>query len=272
MIAYVVKNCDEKMRDWLIGYFQEHHHENEAYTLKFLDCQTNPGGECIFCFDKPHAASLRSFIQTRGPMPYEEADVIIAALIKALTNGREIAYQCLTPDTIFYDTAENRVLILPVCPAGHNYELSCAPMEIAPEAWKSEAWFADHSDVPANWTPDASAADVFSIGVLYMELVAGSTDWPHLNKMLSHQRNFPEKIIRCCCLLPALRPYLSELLTRTPTKATAKRFASVQSAIPKQTDFIDSLKQKFSSIRDIFNDDDDDFSSRPKDGGDSETR
>ena len=256
MIAYVVKPCDEKMRNWLIGYFQELYRENEVHTLKFLDCQTNPGNECIFCFDKPHAPSLRSFIESRGPMPLEEAEVIITALIKALTNGREKAYQCLTPDTVFYDPAEHRVRILPICPAGQNYEFSSAPMEIAPEAWKPEVWFADYSEIPANWTPDAAAADVFSIGVLYMELVAGSTDWPHLNKMISTQRDFPEKIIRCCCLLPALRPYLTELLTRTPTaKTPQKRFASVQAAIPKQSDFFGSLKQKFSSFHDIFDDD-----------------
>lgn len=271
MIAYVVKNCDEKMRDWLIGYFQEQHHENEAYTLKFLDCQTNPGGECIFCFDKPHAAPLRNFIETRGAMPFAEANAVIGALIQALTNGQEQAYQCLTPDTIFYDATENRVLILPVCPAGHNYEFSCAPMEIAPEAWKAASWFAEDTENPSGWTPDSSAADVFSVGMLYMELVAGATDWPHLNKMLSTQRDFPEIIIRCCCSLPALRPYLSELLTPTPANASPKRFASSHTTASRQFDFIDSLKQKLFSIRDIF-DDDDDFNSRPHDGGDAETR
>lgn len=276
MIAYVVTDCDEKMRDWLVGYFQEQHHENEAHTLKFLDCQTNPGGECIFCFDKPHATPLRNFIETRGPMPLAEVNVVIGALIRALTNGRERPYQCLTPDTVFYDAAENRMLILPVCPAGGNYEFSCTPMEIAPEAWKSESWLGDYSEVPANWTADVAAADVFSIGLLYMELVAGSTDWPHLNEMLSGRSDIPEPIIRCCCSLPSLRPYLSELLApKTAGKPSAKRVSPVHAA-SRQSDFVgqlkQGLKQKFSSVRDIFDDDDDDFSSRPNDGGDAETR
>lgn len=272
LIAYVVKPCEEKMRKWLIRYFQELHHENETYTLKFLHCYVNPGNECVFCFDKPHAPSLRSFMESRGPMPLEEAEVIIAALIKALTNGQEKSYQCLTPDTVFYDATEHRIQILPICPAG-TYEHDSAPMEIAPEAWKPEVWFADYSEIPANWTPDVAAADVFSIGVLYMELVAGSTDWPHLNKMLSTQQDFPEKIIRCCCHLPALRPYLTELLTQTPvSKSLQKRFVSTEQAHTKTSGFFGSLKQKFSGFQDMFGDDDDDFDTHPRNGGDNETR
>jgi len=271
MISYIVKSCDEKMRKWLVEYFQKQYRDNKRYTIKFWDSQTLPGNKCMFCFDQPQAPSLRSFIRANGALTPEEAKSVISALITALKERVGNPYQCLTPDTVFYDADAHRVQILPLCPAG-LYEFSSAPPEIAPEAWKPESWQALGSEIDGAWIPDAAAADVFSVGVLYMELVAGSTDWSALNNMLSAQLDFPEQIIRCCCLLPALRPSLSELFGDAPAvKPKQPRLSAVKAAVPKSNLF-GAVKEKLSGLQNIFDVEDDDFSDAPRRGSDNETR
>ena len=173
---------------------------------------------------------------------------------------------------MFYDAETQLVQILPLCPAG-LYEFSSAPPEIAPEAWKPENWQAHSTEDADAWTPDETAADIFSVGVLYMELIAGSTDWSALNHMLSTQSDFPETIIRCCCLLPALRPSISELLDLPAAEAKSHlpHFSSIRAAVPK-SNLLGGLKQKLAGFQTLFEDEEDGFSDPQQHDSDNETR
>ncbi len=224
--AYIASDPDNIRR--FVGEAEITSRLTHGNTIRVYDIGQTADGQLLLVMERLRGHSLtqriRDLRQTQQQMPIDEAVQIAIGVLNSLVeaHGGGLVHRDLKPDNIFLHRAGERGRIVKVIDFG-----------IAHREGSEMTKVGQVLGTPAYMSPEQARgqsidgrADLYAVGVILYQLLAGVTPFPEeSNPLMTMMHHVLTPVPNLRAARPEVRPDLAALVTRALAKEPERRFA-----------------------------------------------